>query len=120
MAKKIASVLLALLLLSGCSQGKKPSPQKPIPSQPTANTPHPTPDTAGDLTEISKEAPLMVEAETLEEAQALAELYGITLVDFNLGLATFSTGEDPQAVIRRGQENTWPELYLNRSMQLLS
>ena len=60
---------------------------------------------------------MIASAQTREEAQAIADQYGIVLVDWAYGVAKFSTDEDPGQVIRRGQENGWPELYLNRTVQ---
>ena len=112
MAKQWMAILLTLLmLLSGCSQPTATGKTKPASSKPVS-VPAKQPD------KISEKTPLIAEAETLEEAEALAELYGITLVEFNLGLASFTTEEDPKDVIRRGQENNWPELTLNRLSQL--
>jgi len=61
----------------------------------------------------SEEEPLMATVETKEKAEELAELYGITLVNYSYQIATFHTSEDPQEVIARGKANGWPELTLN-------
>lgn len=68
--------------------------------------------------QFSARAPLMAKAENQEDAEAIAELYGITLVEFKRNLALFHTDEDPREVIKRGQENGWPELSLNYAKQL--
>ena len=57
-------------------------------------------------------------AETREEAEKIAETYGITLVSFEYGVATFHTEEDPTAVIDRGLKAGYPELSLNGHMEL--
>ena len=67
---------------------------------------------------VSEEGQLMGFAESQEDAEALAELYGITLVEYQNGLALFHTDEDPKEVIRRGQEKGWQELSLNRVQKL--
>lgn len=54
-------------------------------------------------------------AETEEEAQKLAELYGIELVDFSDGVATFHTEENPHKVIERGIQNGWPRIEVNHT-----
>lgn len=56
---------------------------------------------------------LMSEAETEEEAQEIAEQYGIELISFENGLALYHTEEDPFEVIARGQENGYPQLSMN-------
>ncbi|MCR5651545.1 MAG: hypothetical protein K6F86_10225 [Lachnospiraceae bacterium] len=48
-----------------------------------------------------------------KEAQDIAEKYGIELVEFSLGVATFHTDEDPLSVINRGKKNGWPVLSIN-------
>lgn len=58
--------------------------------------------------------PLLCLADSREEAEKIAELYGITLLSYEFGTAVFSTQEDPREVIRRGQEQGWPELSLNQ------
>ena len=66
---------------------------------------------------VSQEGQLMAMAQSLEEAQTLAELYGIELVDFSYQIALFRTQENPREVIRRGQQNGWPELSINYTAQ---
>ena len=48
-----------------------------------------------------------------KEAQDIADKYGIELVEFSLGVATFHTDEDPLSVINRGKKNGWPVLSVN-------
>ena len=64
---------------------------------------------------IDPDAPLVASAESQEQAQRIADTYGITLVSYDMGLATFCTEEDPQTVIQRGVDNGWPKLELNLS-----
>lgn len=56
---------------------------------------------------------LMALVETEDGAEEIAEQYGIELVSFADGVATYRTQEDPNEVIGRGQENGYPQLYLN-------
>lgn len=103
----VVMLLVLLAVLCACQTGKPAHPAgKPVPT--VAPLPTGTPD---DL--VSDEGQLIAKAESQEEAQAIAELYGITLVEFKRNLALFYTEEDPRAVIQRGQENGWPELTLN-------
>ena len=67
---------------------------------------------------ISEEEPLMATVESREEAEAIAQQYGITLVSWGYGIATFFTEENPQDVIQRGLAQGWPELSLNLSTPL--
>lgn len=59
------------------------------------------------------EEPLMAMAETEEEAKKIAEQYGIELVSFSDGVAVYQTDEKLADVIARGQEQGYPQLYLN-------
>ena len=101
MHKALIWLLLPVLLvaLGGCRK------EVPLPT-------HPEPS-GGAGTLYSEETPLIGVAESWEEAEKIAELYGITLVNFSHNTALYYTDEDPRAVIRRGQENGWPELTLN-------
>ncbi len=61
---------------------------------------------------------LIMLAENREEAEEVAEMYGIELVDYSYGVASFHTEEDPSEVISRGRENGWPALELNSMVYL--
>lgn len=63
--------------------------------------------------EVKAEQPLMAMAETEEEAKKIAEQYGIELVSFSDGVAVYQTDEKLADVIARGQEQGYPQLYLN-------
>ena len=67
---------------------------------------------------MTEGAELYCLADSQEEAGEIADLYGIELVDFDLGVATFHTEEDPGAVIQRGKENGWRSLSLNGTNHL--
>lgn len=51
--------------------------------------------------------------DTEEQAQEIAEQYGITLVSYEMGVAVYHTEEDPLEVIARGQEKGYPALSPN-------
>lgn len=53
-----------------------------------------------------------------EEAKELAKQYGIEFVSYGLGVATFSTTEDPQEVIDRGAKEGYTPLYLNNDVTI--
>lgn len=57
--------------------------------------------------------PLVADVGTQEEAQKIAEQYGITLVSYGNGIATYQTDEDPYEVIARGEKNGYPQLSIN-------
>ena len=106
-------LIVALTGLMLCSCGK---PDVTVNKAPTAVT---DPAAPGDSlletipAEYSQEAPLICSAESEEEAKQIAEQYGIRLVDYSYGVASFYTEEDPAEVIRRGLEEGWTELSLN-------
>lgn len=94
---------ISLLFLTGCTPAVPITPVQDIPS-----------DAHSSLSEV----PLMATVETREDAEALAQQYEIILVSFDYGIATFSTEEDPCAVIERGIRNGWQELSLNYVTQM--
>lgn len=65
-----------------------------------------------EAVEVSQE-PLMAVVESEEEAQSIAEMYDITFVSFEDGVALYQTDEDIFEVIARGQENGYPQLSIN-------
>ena len=84
---------------------------------PLASSPSPTASTGETGSLINEEAQLIASAATPEEAQEIADLYGITLVEHKRSFALYRTEEDPKAVIQRGRDNGWPELNLNYIMK---
>lgn len=61
---------------------------------------------------------LLCIAGSRSEAEEIAKMYQIELVDFSYGVATFHTEEDPRAVIERGKEKGYPELSINGYSEL--
>lgn len=106
-------LLLAAGILAGCRSGK-PAETAPAETKPVETAAPETSASVETLPDaVSQEGQLVAAAQSQEEAQSIAELYGIRLVDWGYGVAKFYTDEDPREVIRRGQENGWPELDLN-------
>lgn len=68
-----------------------------------------------DLTPVSSSGQLLSIAETIQDAEKIAELYGITLICYQDCLAVYHTEKDPSELIRLGAENGWPELSLNHT-----
>jgi predicted small lipoprotein YifL len=98
----VAAALAVLLVLAGCGR-KSTLPENRVP-----------PDDPNPVVE-GMELYKLVESE--EEAQRIAELYGIELVSVEQEIAVFHTEEDPAEVVRRGEENGWPRLSINRMKQ---
>lgn len=62
---------------------------------------------------LAEEQPLMAMVETEDEAEKIAEQYGIELVSFSDGVAVYQTDEKIADVIDRGREKGYPQLYMN-------
>lgn len=62
---------------------------------------------------VDPDGQLLCLVQDRSQAEEVAALYGIALVEFDEGVAVFYTEEDPGEVIGRGQANGWPELSLN-------
>ena len=63
--------------------------------------------------EIAKGRELFCTASSEKEGRDIAAVYGITFVDYTYGVATFTTSEDPAAVVNRGKANGWVTLEIN-------
>lgn len=61
---------------------------------------------------------LMALVDSREEAQELAALYGVDFVNYSYGVATFSTEEEPDEVIKRGAKNGWKPLEEDSGLEL--
>lgn len=112
--KAMLWVLCLVLLVGLCACGAKAS----VPSEETL-----PPNFS--LTETLEASPeryenLLAWAESEEEAQEIAEAYGIPLCSYALNIATFHTDEDPREVVRRGKSQGLPELSVNGTMKPFS
>lgn len=63
--------------------------------------------------EASAASELIALADTREEAEKIAELYGIELSSYSGGVATYTTDKNPQELIELGAEKDYPELTPN-------
>lgn len=57
-------------------------------------------------------------ADTREEAEEIAELYGIELSTYSYGVATYTTDKNLQELIDLGVENDYPTLTPNYEVEL--
>lgn len=112
-------LLICVLLTLGACRRQEPEKTKPVPDAFQAQrTPQETVHTRPDPDAVVPGRELLRSVESLEEAERLAECYGITLVEYIDGLAVFTTEEDPRDVIQRGRDNGWPELSRNSVRKL--
>ena len=56
---------------------------------------------------------LVALADTQKEAERIAELYGIELISYSSGVATYTTDKNAQELIEMGIEKNYPELSFN-------
>lgn len=68
--------------------------------------------------ELSDSSQLTALADTLEEAQEIADLYGIELDTFSYGVATYHTDKDISELIQLGLDNEYPTLAPNTEYYL--
>ncbi len=118
MNKRIPIFLsLTALLLSGCAGQAKPVPTETVAV--ATQPPAPAPSAPETIETVGAAEPqLMALTDTRAAAEDIARQYGITLVSWQDGLALFFTEEDPEAVVRRGAKNGWPELSVNHQREL--
>ena len=113
MKKRYLLLLISVALaLSACS-GHDPEPTKTKPAPDIGHVQTQPKKTRQDPDAVCPTGQLLCSVESREEAETLAECYGITLVSYSNGLAVFYTEEDPRDVIQRGRDNGWPELSRN-------
>lgn len=75
----------------------------------------PTPSTDSDSNVLSQ---LTALADTQEEAQEIADLYGIELKSYSYGVATYTTDKNLREIFDLGLENNYPELTPDFENQL--
>ena len=107
---------IALLTLMGCGSAAEavPSQTGETIDSSDADTSAGVPVTvSSDIQEVTDGEELLCLVDSKEEAQKIADQYGIELVNFGYGVATFHTDQDPNEVIKMGLEKGYPELSLN-------
>lgn len=105
------------LLLCGCQRSGKADYIPKETTSPTVTSELQTPVDETFHVPVDEDAQLLCQVQSQEEADAVAELYGIELVSYYHGLATYRTEENPREVILRGETQGWPELSLNQIMK---
>ena len=93
----ILIVMMCILLLLGC--GKTEVQPEPVLNQ---------------MTElVAENRELFFVTDDQAEAEELARLYTIELVEYINGVAIYHTDENLDELLQKGQENHWPELNIN-------
>lgn len=114
---KTLLVTLCCLLLSACGTLSPPSEfiLPPVTGPQPASPSPAVSDSAGgpSALSVSEEEPLFALADSVRQAEGIAAQYGIRLVRFAQGVATFDTEEDPHRLVMLGQERGWPPLSIN-------
>lgn len=127
MIATIGLILLSAAWISGCGSPReltqltpenKNWEQVPTPVY-KEELPSPT-DTDSDKTDTSESVQLTALADDLEEAQEIAELYGIELDSYSYGVASYRTDKDITELINFGLENDYPTLAPNYTSELHS
>ncbi len=98
-------ILTVMVQVTGCGS------QKAIPEGGDDVTTFSSGNLNGDIVGGSE---LTCLADSREEAEEIAKSYGIELVHFSSGVASFHTDGDPADVIKRGKEQGLKELSINR------
>lgn len=116
-------VLISALGLYGCGRSRELTEIMDITQrEPMDNVlPSPVPvsegkiNTSGDTAENEADevSTLTALADTLEDAQEIADLYGIELESYSYGVATYRTDKDISELMDLGLENDYPTLAPN-------
>ena len=114
MFKRIAAALLCVLTTIGLTGCQEKTPSATI----TLDAAKPSASTNTERETEPMDGQLIASVQTREEAEKIAALYGIELVDFAAPAALYATEEDPQTVIQRGMDNGWPLLEINHTKEL--
>lgn len=127
MKKRLMLLIIAaaLIFTVGCGANEKiPIENTEQEETETNNTDIYSPSMSGDIAvpsnpmEYSKEEPLFALVETQDAAEKIASDYGIELVDFSSGVATYYTDKDPSELINWGKEQGFAPLEINYTSHL--
>lgn len=107
-------MLLSTMGLSGC--GNREYAQM----TPDSTTSAPLYETPAEFTPTEDEnsPQLTALADSLEEAQEIADLYGIELDSYSYGVAAYSTDKDISELLLLGEKNNYPTLAPNQKSEI--
>lgn len=126
MKMKIIAFALGLLLLSvvlcGCGKNREITRMAANDNLPSFQKLEPTDESTSpvdsSVRDDSTNTELVALADTLEEAEEIAKLYGIELSTYSYGVATYTTDKNYQELIDLGAENNYPTLSPNYDFEL--
>ena len=99
--KIVTALVMLAVMLSGCAREISTEPPAYVPDAQVTSIP------------IAEGRELFALVEKPEEAEEIAALYGIELVECSDGVAIFHTDRAPEDVISTGEKNGWPQLEIN-------
>lgn len=117
----VGLVLLSVTGLCGCGWNRELTRMSPedLPSlqnlQPVNEDGSPIDSTGNSDSELTE---LVALADTREEAEEIAELYGIELSTYSYGVATYTTDKNLKELMKLGEENDYPTLTPNYEVEL--
>ncbi len=122
--KLIVTALCMVFCITACggAQTQITEPAAGIPVQEeTGEEKEPAENVSEELPVLNDEIvpgeELLCLCDSEEDAQEIADMYGIELVNFSYGVATFHA-DNPREVITLGQEKGYPALELNGVMRI--
>lgn len=127
MGKKRIAPALSLILLSavglyGCGGQKELTKITADNTLPLLQAPEPAGENGLSGNDTGNDNPAVTEltalTDTREEAEELANLYGIELSAYSYGIATYTTDKDLHELMELGLENDYPELTPNYEAEL--
>lgn len=130
MKMKLIVLVLGLIVLAAvgiCGCGKHSDFAKQISDKENLETQqislkkedlHPQTNVDSTDTDADDSPQLTALADSLEDAQEIAELYGIELESYSYGVASYRTDKDISELINFGTENDYPTLSPNIKNQL--
>lgn len=112
----VGLILLSVTGLNGCGLKREftelttdSSDEKPF-YTPVADEAFTPADAVSSENKDSDSSQLTALADTLEEAQEIADLYGIELDSYSYGVAVYHTDKDISELIQLGLDNDYPTL----------
>lgn len=115
--KVIVCIMSILAFLSGCAKKSNKLSVNGTP-MPIDNATNPKKGVAPTRDYAKDEVFAVVD--TREEAEKIADLYNISLVIYEYGVATYKLSEEqePYSLIEMGQEKGYPHLEINYTMSV--